>query len=224
MPQPKPNICRVSRPREQAKSIYNRLSRWYDMISGSSEGKISIIGLEMLKVKENEIILEVGSGTGRAIIDLAQSVGDSGKVYGIDISDGMLQVTHSKVQKAGLSNRTELILGDFIQYPFNPDFFDAIFISFTLELFDTPDIPRVLKKCLTLLKPHGRLCVVSLAKRNKPLTRLYELAHILFPNFLDCRPIYPLQAVREAGFHITTVEELSMWGIAVEIVLAEKMA
>jgi len=194
------------------------------MISGSSERKISIIGLEMLKAKENEAILEIGFGTGHAIKDLAESVGDSGKIYGIDISDGMFQITQTRIRKAGLSNRVELILGDVFGHPFKPKFFNAIFLSFTLELFDTPDIPKLLRRCLTILKPNGRICIVSIAKKNKPMTKLYELAHILFPKQLDCRPIYPRQALMEAGFEIIAVREESMWGISVEIVLAKKVS
>jgi demethylmenaquinone methyltransferase/2-methoxy-6-polyprenyl-1,4-benzoquinol methylase len=57
----------------------------------------------------------------------------------------MCNITQSKVEKAGFSERVQLICGDALQLPFSESSFNAIFMSFTLELFDTPEIPEVLK-------------------------------------------------------------------------------
>lgn len=218
----KPDICRVTRPREEAKSVYDRMSRWYDLIAGSSEQKLSAVGLEMLNIQEGEKILEIGFGTGYNMLQLANAVGTSGKVFGIDISEGMHKMTRTRMQRAGLLNRVILILGDAMAYPFETNFFNAIFISFTLELFDTPDIPVFLQNCKKILHPDGRICVVSLSKKNNPMVKLYELVHNLFPKYLDCRPIYVQQSMIDAGFTITEVKELSMWGLPVDVVLANK--
>ena len=61
---------------------------------------------------------------------------------------------------------------------------DGIFMSFTLELFDTPDIPRVLAECNRVLKPGGRLVVVGMSKEGPQglLIRAFEWTHQHFPN------------------------------------------
>ncbi|PNX53777.1 MAG: 2-heptaprenyl-1,4-naphthoquinone methyltransferase, partial [Thermoplasmata archaeon M9B2D] len=46
------------------------------------------MGVEKLSVKEDDVVLEIGVGTGESVIEFARLVGDSGKVYGVDISDG----------------------------------------------------------------------------------------------------------------------------------------
>ena len=70
-------------------------------------------------------MLEIGFGTGQCLKALAQSVGSSGKVYGIDLSEGMFNVAQARLSKAGLSGSVELKCGDAAKLPFEADFFDA---------------------------------------------------------------------------------------------------
>ena len=214
-------MSRVTRSREEAKLNYDRLSRWYDIFA-ASEKKYKEKGLQKMNVKEGETVLEIGFGTGQYIVALAQLVGDSGKVYGIDISEGMVDITVSRVEKAKLSERVVLMTGDSINLPFDNNSFDAVLMNFVLELFDTPEIPVILKECKKVLHPQGRICVVALSKKGGGfMVRLYEWVHHLFPRYVDCRPIYVQTVLEDAGFHIVDAAIDSMWGLPVEIVLAK---
>ena len=217
-------ISRVTRSKEEAKATYDKMSGWYDVLAGRFESKYRDVGLRKLGAKEGEVVLEIGFGTGHCILALAQSVGDSGKVYGIDISEGMRNITRSRVEEQALSERVELRCGDAAELPFEADFFDAIFLSFTLELFDTPEIPIVLRECQRVLRRGGRICVVSISKKGESslMTRLYEWLHEKFPNYFDCRPIFVQKALKDAEFQVLDTTEMSMWGLPVEIALARK--
>lgn len=217
-------ILRVTRSKEQAKVAYDRLGRWYDLIAGWSEKSAREIGLKKLNAGEGERVLEIGFGTGHCLVALAQSVGDSGRVYGIDLAETMLNITDRRVSKAGLSERVELKCGDATKLPYDPDVFDAVFMSFALELFDTPEIPIVLQECQRVLRRGGRICVVALSKEGKTglAVRFYEWLHKKFPNYADCRPIFVRRALEEAGFREFDVTEMSRLGFLVEIIVAKK--
>ena len=95
----------------------------------------------------------------------------------------------------------------------------------TLELFDTPDIPKVLEEIKRVLKPGGRLGVVSMSKEGHEdslFLKFYEWLHKKVPKYASCRPIYVEELVREAGYKITGTEEFMLTGLVPEkIVVAQ---
>jgi demethylmenaquinone methyltransferase/2-methoxy-6-polyprenyl-1,4-benzoquinol methylase len=219
------SISRVNRSKEAARASYNRLSRWYDVIAGSTEKKYRDWGLEKLAAQPGERILEIGFGTGHCLVALAKAVGPAGRVVGVDISDGMLAIARERLQAEGLSERVDLHLGDAASLDFiEAGSLDGVFMSFTLELFDNPEIPRVLQECHRILKYGGRLAIVSMTKTNPPgmAVRMYEWFHEKMPNYADCRPIFARQSIEQSRFAIQGVSLSSMWGLPVEIVLGKK--
>ena len=219
---PRP-VRRVRRPREAAARTYDRLSRCYDTVAAAEQPYVDE-GIAMLNAQPGESVLEIGFGTGRALVKLAESVGDEGKVSGIDISTEMVARAAQRLTGHDLDGHVELVEADAIRLPYRTARFDAIFMSFTLELFDTPEIPAVLSECLKVLRPPGRICVVSLSREGGPypMRRIYEWVHELVPAFMDCRPIFAARALRRHGFLLKEVRHRRMWGLPVELVLAER--
>ena len=218
-----PEILRVFQSKAETKAFYDKISHVYDLLAEHSEGPVRRAGLEKLNAQPGEKVLEIGFGTGHCLVSLAHSVGPTGKVFGLDLSEGMLDVARDNLLKAGLAERVELTCGDAVQLPYRPDSLDAIFMSFTLELFDTPEIPKVLAECQRVLRPGGRIVVVGVSKEGEDgvLLHVFEWTHRHFPNLVDCRPIFVRQSLEAAGFRIQSAEKKMMW-VPVEVVLGVK--
>ena len=212
-------VSRVTRSQEEAQASYDRLSRWYDALAHASEWPFTAQGLRMLQVQAGEAVLEIGCGTGHALAQIARAAGGA---YGLDLSAGMLAVARKRVAAGGAAGRVHLVQGNAAHLPYAAASFDALLMSFTLELFDTPAIPVVLAECRRVLRPGGRLGVVALAQANRPAVRLYEWAHRRFPRAVDCRPIPAVAALQKAGFQVAACERGTMWGLPVEMVVGSK--
>ena len=218
-----PGVLRVLQTRDETKAFYNKIAKVYDVLSEHSEAPVRLAGLKMLDIQPGWHVLEIGFGTGHSLIELARSVGPSGKVFGIDLSEKMVEISRKRAEDEGLKGRIELSCSDGLHLPYEPGSLDAIFMSFTLELFDTPEIPLVLAECKRVLKPGGRIGIVGMSRVQPEglVMEIFEWTHRHFPNYLDCRPILVRQALEDSGFQIRDSRIMKMW-IGVEVVCGIK--
>jgi ubiquinone/menaquinone biosynthesis C-methylase UbiE len=216
-------VLRVLQTRGETKAFYNKIAKAYDILAEHSEAPVRKAGLEMLNAQSGQKVLEIGFGTGHSLVELAKSVGPSGKVYGIDLSEKMVEISLKRAHQEGINGQIELTCGDALYLPYESEILDGVFMSFTLELFDTPDIIRVLAECRRVLKPAGRIVVVGMSRvmPNGLVMEVFEWTHRHFPNYLDCRPILIQQALEDAGFKIRESKIMKMW-INVEIICGLK--
>jgi ubiquinone/menaquinone biosynthesis C-methylase UbiE len=215
-----PDVLRVLQTKDETRRFYDKIARVYDLLSETSEHAMRVAGLALLAAGAGERVLEIGFGTGHSLVQLARSVGPTGRIFGIDLSEKMTEMAQELARRDAVADVIELRTGDAGgRLPFDDGNLDAIFMSFTLELFDTPEIPAVLAECWRVLRPAGRIVVVAVSKDAPQgwVIRAYEWTHRHFPNLMDCRPIYVARALRAAGFDVDHVDHQEMW-VPVEIV------
>jgi ubiquinone/menaquinone biosynthesis C-methylase UbiE len=210
--------------RQETRLWYDRISRWYDLFSQPWEGPARRAGLQMLGIQHGEKVLEIGAGTGHGLVALSKATRPSGRVYGLDLSPGMLDVAQKRLIDQDLINNVLLLVADANCLTFQSESFDALFASFVIELFEPDEVPLLLKGCREVLRIGGRLCAVSLSKTGDSfiMRGLYEWAQRRFPRLIDCRPIYLSKALESAGFEIQASARRSSLDLPVEIVLAAK--
>ncbi|MBS4215856.1 MULTISPECIES: demethylmenaquinone methyltransferase [Neobacillus] len=140
-----------------------RVHQVFEKISDSYDKMNSVISFQQhirwrkdtmkrMNVQPGSKALDVCCGTADWTIALAEAVGPSGKVIGLDFSQNMLKVGKEKVRELGL-NQVELIHGNAMELPFPDNSFDYVTIGFGLR--NVPDYLQVLKEMQRVVKPGG---------------------------------------------------------------------
>ena len=216
-------IAPVVTTRAETRATYDRIARYYELVEGFWERRARTAGLAALSAGPGESLFEIGCGPGYSLVELAQMVWFGGRAIGVDLSFNMCLLAHRRLDRHAVGATGAVVQGDAVGLPFPAGCFDAGFMSFTLELFDTPQIPAVLAECRRVLRPRGRLAVVALSKEEPGtlMQRTYERGHASFPRLLDCRPIHVDRVLIDAGFTVVEERALSLWGLPIAVVVAE---
>jgi ubiquinone/menaquinone biosynthesis C-methylase UbiE len=217
-------VAPVSRSKADARATYDRRSRSYERLEGRFERHARVLGEDLLGVATGERVLEIGSGPGESLAAFAAATGRAGHVVGLDTSPLMHRVAAERLGRDGVAAAWSLVLGDGARLPLRDASVDAVFASFTLELFDTPELTVVLDEIRRVVVPGGRLALVGLTATEPPalMERAYLLAHRLMPRLADCRPIPVSTLVAEAGFRLVAQRRCDVVGIPTLAVLARR--
>ncbi len=206
---------------ERTRRNYDRLSSWYDLISGNAELRITRLALEKIKAQGQKRILDIGCGTGSALKELSNMAHGEAIGIGMDLSFEMCLKSREKT--SGFQH-SAIVCGNGLKLPFNPGSFDAILLSFTLELFPPNLINELINVIFRLLNKKGRIYVVHMAQEEHPslISRMYLSLHKKYPGVIDCRPIQVQDTLEKYGFTILSNKKYSLWGLPVGLIEAEK--
>lgn len=140
---------------EEQIAYWNAAQHWVDDQAGHDEmlGPLGRYAIDALALEAGERVLDIGCGTGATTVELAERVGPSGSVLGVDISQPMLEAARRR--RAANASFTE---GDAQTYPFEAGAFDAAFSRFGVMFFSDP--AAAFANIRRALRPHGRLAFV----------------------------------------------------------------
>jgi arsenite methyltransferase len=108
------------------------------------------------EAQPNEVCVDLGSGRGTDVIRLAEAVGQSGFVFGIDISEGMIEKAIDTAQRFGVSN-VKFIQSNLEQIQLNSNVADLVISNCTIN--HASDKQTVWNEIFRILKKGGRFVI-----------------------------------------------------------------
>jgi SAM-dependent methyltransferase len=159
------------RERAQVRKVYETIADEYDeRIPGNgvvdeifTDSEIDFI---LGKVRSTDKVLDMGCGTGRFTIPLAEKVQE---VSGLDLSPMMLATARKKLADRGLT--ADLREGDMAALPFPDASFDVVVSMLALMHIPREDRQQVFHEVARVLKPGGRLLI---GVKNSVFERMFK--------------------------------------------------
>ncbi|HEX9941172.1 MAG TPA: methyltransferase domain-containing protein [Thermoanaerobaculia bacterium] len=114
-------------------------------------------GVQALNLRIGDSVLEVGCGTGRNLSLLRDAVGEEGRIYGIDLSEGMLAEARELIARHGWKN-VELLHADALTAELPSALAGALF---SLSYGTMAERRRILRRIWTCIHPEGRVVILD---------------------------------------------------------------
>jgi SAM-dependent methyltransferase len=180
--------------------------------------------LAVADLNEGETVLDLGSGGGIDVLLSAKRVGPTGKVYGLDMTDEMLELANKNKAEAGATN-VEFLKGFIEEVPLPDQTVDVVISNCVINL--SPDKPAVFAEMHRVLRPGGRVGISDVVTDD----RLTADERLERGSYVGCiagaLPISEYRAgLRDAGFVDVSIELTNTVGDGVHsaIVKATKPA
>jgi len=177
------------------------------------------------KIKQGDMVLDLGCGAGFDCFLASKKVGKDGKVIGVDMTEEMIRKAKLNAKKMGVKN-VEFVLGEIEDLPIKDNLIDIIITNCVINL--TPDKTKTFKEAYRVLRKGGRMYISDIVllkelsreqKNNKDSLTGCVAGALLKEDYLD--------KIKKAGFDVHILSEnkeiskQQYHGIALESLMVE---
>lgn len=160
--------------REIAQVMGHQAAAWLERPERQEEERTDLL-LSALRLKAGETVADVGAGTGYFSWRMAQRVGETGKIYAVEIQQEMLDLLMGNMRKRGVDGRVVPVLGTTQDPRLPAESLDTILLVDVYHEFDFPY--EMTQGMLRALKPGGRLVLVEYRGEDRyvPIKPLHKM-------------------------------------------------
>jgi len=139
--------------KKRAKSFYKFFSKFYDRVNPILYSKeMRKLLVSMAEVKPNNVVLEVGCGTGYTTYEIVKIVGCE-KTFALDLTSEQIKIAVKKFRSVNF------IRGDAELLPFKSSSFDVVISAGSIEYWPNPY--KGVKEMVRVTKKNGRIAVLG---------------------------------------------------------------
>jgi ubiquinone/menaquinone biosynthesis C-methylase UbiE len=197
--------------KSQLRDLYSKRAAHYDFsanlyyLIGFREARYRKRAVSALGLKPGDTVVEVGCGTGLNFPYVLQSIGETGRLIGIDLTDAMLEQAMKRIRRNGWHN-VELVEADAAAYVF-PAEIQGVLSTFALTL--VPEYEQVINHAARALAAGGRLVIADFKKPDRWPLWLVKLGVLITKPFgvsLDLAERQPWQVMTKYLARVTVTE------------------
>jgi len=206
-------------PTDQIQLFYDRMGGRYDWFE-IYEGRAKTRALKLLQLAPEQVVLNVGVGTGKQHAEILSEIQPDGLAIGVDVSEVMASLAQERTA-------APICQADARFLPCASEHFDRLYAAYVLDLLPLSDLPAVLSGFHRVIKPGGLMVLLALTEGvnvpSRALVAVWKAAYAISPVACGgCRPLQLTRLVQSAGFEELQREVVVQMAVPSEIIVANK--
>ncbi|WP_337043837.1 arsenite methyltransferase [Emticicia sp. 17c] len=189
--------------------IYNIMTDDYNELAGyTTDADLGLgcgLPTKFASIQTGDTVVDLGSGAGNDCFVARAETGETGKVFGIDFTQAMIEKAQANAQKLGFSN-VEFRLGDIEDIPLKDNLANVVVSNCVLNL--VPNKKGVFTEIHRILKPGGHFSISDIVLEGELPEKIKEVAEM----YAGCvagaiqKKEY-LSLIHETGFQRVTLQK-----------------
>lgn len=165
--------------------------------------------VEMLKLKEGDVVADIGIGTGYIARKISPKIGETGTIYGVEIQQEMLDILAEKMAEEGITN-IKGVLGTITDPKLPPNSVDLAIMVDVYHEFSHPY--EMMENICRALKTGGRVVFIEYRAEDPhvPIKRLHKMSELQVIKEATPHPLSWVETLKDLPWqHVIIFEKIA---------------